>query len=132
MFRSSKLTKLCCSAIVLLATFLPARSSKGQEQSLTIPGAPACSACTIELHHVGTAGRPDDPIQFSGYSGLHRGPRNTIIAINTIQSGSVLLLDSVGRYLKQIAQPGSGGVFGGGSFLVGIGRGDSVYFRDRA
>jgi hypothetical protein len=104
-----------------------------QARAVRVPGDPACPGCTIELTRVATVGKADDPVLFVAYSTLHRGPKKTIIGVNTIRSPGAMIFDSTGRFLKEIGRQGQGpGEFAGWPNFLGIGRGDSLYFRDRS
>jgi hypothetical protein len=116
--------------VFLLFAGAPASS---QGAVARIPGAPACAGCRIELTKVATVGKGDDPILLVAYSTLHRGPRNAIIATNTIGGSDAFIFDSTGRFLREIGRQGQGpGEFSGWPFFLGMGRGDSLLFRDRA
>ena len=117
------------------ATFLLAWILAAQPQVRTViaRGTPSCTTCVIELTRIATVGKADDPILLMNYSEVKRGPRNMLIVTNSIgASPSVLAFDSTGRFVKEIGRQGQGpGEFSGWSWYLGMGRADSLYFRDR-
>ncbi len=117
-------------AVVSMTTTAAAQTAP---RSVTVRGAPSCGTCTIELTKIATIGKADDPVLLLNYSEVERGPRNSLIVVNSIgNSPSVLVFDSAGRYLRQIGRTGEGpGEFSGWAWYLGMGPGDSLYFRDR-
>ena len=121
---------MCALALAILAAAFTVAAA--QPAPITIPAAPTCTNCTIELTKVATVGKADDPVLLLTYSRIHRGPGRTFITTNGIGATSVVLFDSAGRFTRQIGGRGQGpGEFSGPAFFVGVGRGDSAHFRDQ-
>jgi hypothetical protein len=117
------------SLIVLSAAALQA-----QGRTVNVVGTPQCAGCSIELTKVATVGSSSDPVLFVNYSSVYRGPRNTILVATTLYANppALLVYDSAGTFVRQVGRPGQGpGEFPSFVSVIGIGRGDSLFLRER-